>query len=735
MNFPEPFTNMKRTDEAFSATQAPLVSAARQRLGLRRPSGAFLMGNDSSVACQRKSDRVVGFKSIEERRRGARTPRRWRDSLVRLAVAAFSVSLLIPSLRAATPTPPGQMAFQGFLSDTAGQPLGFANPLKTNLTFRIWRNATGTTAGDLVWSESQTVVVEQGQYTALLGNGAVVGTEPNTNHLATVFTGADASDRFLGVTVGTGTEIRPRIQFFASPFAQFSGASTMLVGAGGTSLLKASGTNLGVNLTNNPTVPLEINGSLKATNFVGSGAQLTGVSVSSVRLTGTITAAHIADGALTGAKLAAPLTTAELADGSVGSSAISANAVNTLAAQVGGVGSGAIVVSTNANNATLTALGFVNLGPATLDGETYTIKAFNGAPNAPAPRGTRHGMSGDGQFRMSAWTGSKWIIWGGINTANTGNFNDGAMFDPALGTWTPISSLNGPGARREFQTAWTGSKMILWGGITGAVVNDGKLYDPATDKWTSMSAAGAPSARTRHSGIWTGTEFIVWGGLVSSPGLNDGAIYNPATDTWRPMADSPLDNRFDHSAVWTGTEMIIQGGVGNGYYDDGARYNPATDTWTPMPFSPLGKACQHGAVWTGTEMIIFGGQDGGNIHGGARYNPVSNTWKSISPGYGTFGDRYRPLVAWTGHEMLIYGGGNFSTGLNDGVRYNPATDTWVTLGTGNNFIAAGANARLHDIFYTWTGSEFMWLGFWNDGGNNTVYSYRPPRPAYLYAKP
>ncbi len=626
------------------------------------------------------------------------------------------------------------MAFQGFLSDASGVPLGAANPVKPVVTFRIYRNATGTAPADIVWSESQTVVVDQGQYTVLLGNGAAVGTEPNTNHLATVFNGADASDRFLGVTVAGQSEIRPRIQFFASPFAQFSRSATMLVSAGGKSLLTTSGTNVGVNLTNAPATSLEVGGSLKATAFVGSGAQLTSVSVSAVNLTGTLTAANISDGTLTGAKLPdSSIGTAQLKDGTVGPGALNTNTVAALAAQIGGVGSGAIIVSTNANNTTLAALGFVNLGPATLDGETYTIKAFVGAPNAPSPRTTRIGLSGDGQSRVSAWTGSKWIIWGGLNVANTVNLNDGAVFDPALGTWQTMSSVNAPSGRREFQTAWTGSNFLVWGGWNGSYLSDGKLYDPATDTWTSMAAG--PQGRTRFTGIWTGTEFIIWGGNSGSGELNNGAIYNPASNTWRGMAASPLAGRLDHSAVWTGTEMIIQGGSGNAYYDDGARYNPATDTWTPMPFSPLGKATYQGAVWTGTEMIIYGGYDGGNVHGGARYNPVSNTWKSISPGYGTLSARYRPLVAWTGHEMIIYGGGDGANGLSDGVRYNPATDTWVPLGTGDNFTSAGANARLHDIFYTWTGSEFMWMGFWNDGGNNAVYSYRPPRPAYLYAKP
>ena len=746
MNFPEPRPNMSHefTQPRAGGFQPPSVgnsmTVAPGCIRVERATGPFSAATCRRVSALELFEPLVACWARQTRRAGS-PPQRASGPFHPAYLGAFCallVALSTSSLFAATPTPPGKMAFQGFLSDAAGQPLGFAAPLKTNLTFRIYRNATGTAPGDIVWAESQTVVVEQGQYTALLGGGAQVGAEPFTNHLASVFTGADASERFLGVTVGTGTEIRPRIQFFASPFAQFSGAATMLVSAGGNSLINAAGTNVGVNLTNAPTTSLEIGGSLKATNFVGSGAQLTSVSVAAVRLTGTITAAHITDGALTGAKLASPLGTANLADSSVGAAAISPNAIAALAAQVGGIGSGTILVSSNANDTRLTSAGFVNLGPARLDGDTFQVKAFVGAPNAPGMRFAIH-YSGEGQGRQSAWTGSKWIIWGGTTDGVTGNYADGRIFDPALGTWSVMSSVNAPTARREIQTAWTGSKMILWGGVGSAVFGDGKLYDPATDKWTNISATGAPSARVRFAGIWTGSEFIVWGGVNGGSSFNDGAIYNPATDTWRPMANSPLLARHDHCAVWTGTEMIVQGGIRQDglLYDDGARYNPATDKWTPIPFNPNGKATYASAVWTGTEMIVYGGQDPGNVHGGARYNPTSNTWKLISPGTAAFQARYLALVAWTGHEMIIYGGGNLSTGLSDGMRYNPVTDTWIPLGDGANFIGSnpGAGQRLHNIFYTWTGEELMWLGFWSDGGNNAVYSYRPPRAAYLYAKP
>ncbi len=653
---------------------------------------------------------------------------------VLLALSLLSIAL--PSLRAADALPPGRIAFQGFLTES-GAPVGNVNPVNRTVVFRIYRNAAGTAPADIVWTEQQTLVVDQGHYTTLLGNGVAVGAEPFTNNLSGIFIGLDASQRFLGITPQGQPEIKPRIQFFASPFAQYSRAAGMLVSGTGTPFVTVVGTNVGVNLAGAPTASLDVGGTLKAASFTGSGVQLSGVTVTAARITGTITAAQIADGTLTSSKIAtSAVDTAQLADASVTSDKLSASAVAAMAAQIGGVGSGAIIVSTNANNTTLTTLGFVNVGPATLDGETYTVKAFVGAPNAPGVRFAIYG-SGESQARQSAWTGSKWIIWGGTTAGVTANYGDGRIFDPALGTWSVMSSVNAPSARREIQTAWTGTKYLVWGGIGAAIFGDGKIYDPATDTWTAMSNTGAPSARTRFVSIWTGTEWIIWGGFAGTgTEKNDGAIYNPATDTWRPMAASPLAARIDHSAVWTGTEIIIQGGwdpSSSTYFDDGARYNPATDTWTPMPFSPLGKAAYQGAVWTGTEMIIYGGSNPGNVHGGARYNPVSNTWKSISPGIAVFQARYRPLVAWTGVEMIIWGGGNLATGLPDGVRYNPATDTWVPLANGNNFIAAGSN--LHDIFYTWTGSEFMWMGFWNDGGNNAVYSYRPPRAAYLYAKP
>src|SRR5262245_25590665 len=85
-------------------------------------------------------------------------------------------------------------------------------------------------------------------------------------------------------------------------------------------------------------------------------------------------------------------------------------------------------------------------------------------------------------------------------------------------TWTATSTGNAPTAR-DFHTAvWTGSEMIVWGGLNGG--NTGGRYNPSTDSWTATSTTNAPSARYQHTAVWTGSEMIVWGGDLN-PGLSN----------------------------------------------------------------------------------------------------------------------------------------------------------------------------------------------------------------------
>ena len=83
-------------------------------------------------------------------------------------------------------------------------------------------------------------------------------------------------------------------------------------------------------------------------------------------------------------------------------------------------------------------------------------------------------------------------------------------------------------ARYSHSAVWTGSEMIVWGGLFSGALNDGSRFNPAANRWVPLSATGAPSARSQHTAVWTGSEMIVWGGTYG-PILNDGGLF---TDTW-----------------------------------------------------------------------------------------------------------------------------------------------------------------------------------------------------------
>jgi len=329
----------------------------------------------------------------------------------------------------------------------------------------------------------------------------------------------------------------------------------------------------------------------------------------------------------------------------------------------------------------------------------------------------------------SIWTGTEMIVWGGIAGVS---FNTGGRYDPSTDTWAPTSTgANVPAARHWHTAVWTGREMIVWGGIEGTAFNTGGRYDPSTDTWAPVSTgANVPGARYLHTAVWTGTEMIVWGG-VGGGFADGGGRYDPLTDSWTPVSTgvpAPAP-RNGHTAVWTGREMIVWGG-GN----TGGRYNPSTDSWLPTsigPNVPAGRS-GHTAIWTGTEMIVWGGSNGAFFNDGGRYDPATDAWKSTATGASAPAGRDQHAAVWTGTEMVVWGGraydpfGNFAY-LNTGGRYDPSSDTWLPVSTGPN-VPAGR----YEHTGVWTGTEMLvWGGDEPSVGNlNSGGRYDPSVDAW-----
>ena len=88
------------------------------------------------------------------------------------------------------------------------------------------------------------------------------------------------------------------------------------------------------------------------------------------------------------------------------------------------------------------------------------------------------------------------IVWGGTNQTNY--LNTGGRYNPATNSWTPTGLANVPPGRRSHTAVWTGSEMIVWGGVedSGQLTSTGGRYNPLTDSWVATNLANAPSRRS-----------------------------------------------------------------------------------------------------------------------------------------------------------------------------------------------------------------------------------------------
>ena len=335
----------------------------------------------------------------------------------------------------------------------------------------------------------------------------------------------------------------------------------------------------------------------------------------------------------------------------------------------------------------------------------------------------------------AVWTGSEMIVWGGVVGPNTYT-NTGGRYDPSTDTWAATSVANAPDGRASHTAVWTGSEMIVWGGNSGGTnrLNTGGRYSPGTDSWVETSTTNAPTGRDSHTALWTGDEMIIWGGIMVGSYLNTGGRYNPGADTWVATSTANVPSaRFAHTAVWTGSEMIVWGGYTNGNATNtGGRYDLSTDSWTATSTNNVTDREYHTAVWTGSEMIVWAGYShttSSDTNTGARYDPVTDIWTVISITSAPTA-RERHTAVWTANQMVAWGGQGFGPFYNTGGRYDPSTDTWTATSTTN----APAGREAHSA--VWTGSEMIvWGGssttftFLNTGGKYCAQSGQTPTPS------
>lgn len=319
------------------------------------------------------------------------------------------------------------------------------------------------------------------------------------------------------------------------------------------------------------------------------------------------------------------------------------------------------------------------------------------------------------------------------------------------GSWRAMTIPPRIGQRHRHSAVFTGSKMIIYGGITDGPRPDYALaaeYDPVTDTWTELPA-GPVGWRTNHFAAWIGDRMLVWGGW----GFRDdgtlfrsgkGALYDPATRSWTPIATSMVAWRQGSAVVWsssTGQLIALGGNSGDSpYFEDYPLvYDRATDSWAFRRSTPLIARAEAGGIWTGDKFVYFGGRYYDFVEGqgpvlrgssrGEQYDPITQQWSLYRDGdnVGALDITDRPtrrafnlrtgepggvsISATSGAPAGWYGGKDFASAwaeTDTGALYVPGSPpSWKKVVVRDREAAARRGAT------AWTSptSLFVWGGF------------------------
>lgn len=209
----------------------------------------------------------------------------------------------------------------------------------------------------------------------------------------------------------------------------------------------------------------------------------------------------------------------------------------------------------------------------------------------------------------AVWTGTEMIVW-----------ESDLAYEPASDTWRSIATAPIPRRARP-TTVWTGTQIVVWGGClsvagqcdesNSVLLGDGALYDVAADTWTPLPESPLAPAVHMVAG-WTGTEVLLF---ANDPGEAEGALaaaFDPETMQWRTIDPLPLSPRRFTTGVWVKDRFVVWGGqdgFGGPGFADGAIYDPVTARWTPLTGTPDPGRSFHSMIDIGDRVYISGSFD------------------------------------------------------------------------------------------------------------------------------
>jgi len=180
----------------------------------------------------------------------------------------------------------------------------------------------------------------------------------------------------------------------------------------------------------------------------------------------------------------------------------------------------------------------------------------------------------------------------------------------------------------------------------------------------------------------------------------------PVSPSWKPISWKGAPKGKDGTvALSAGDRVLVLVDTGDGEVC-GGWYHPSANRWEKLLAAPeLPYRFRPALAWTGSEVLLWGGRNSGPkfFADGARLDHAGR-WEPL-PKRGAPTAR-SPHAVWTGDELLVWGGTGKKI-LGDGVALRPGESGWRPIN------AKGAPTPREDASAIWMGREL-----WIYGGSN-----------------
>ena len=297
--------------------------------------------------------------------------------------------------------------------------------------------------------------------------------------------------------------------------------------------------------------------------------------------------------------------------------------------------------------------------------------------------------------------------------------------------WTQAQPANSPPARRNTAMGWDGTRVILFGGRTGAqsgpALQDTWAWS-GTD-WAKLTPAHSPVGRELHAMASTPSGIVLFGGYTGSDSAETWTW--SGSDWTHPATALAPPARHGHGMTWNGSRVVLFGGLANSNASsDTWLFDPSTSSWSSLVTSGAPDARQSAGLAydpVRQRVVLFGGAPS---YGTLTWELNGSTWTSftpaIDPGYRSrFGtvydpDRAKVLVLtgsesnWSGYglhgDVWAWDGAAWtavvaapSTRQGQAMAYDSARDRTVVFGGTHN-----RTDRMH-LDETWEFDGSAWL--------------------------